>query len=80
VPYPFAIDDHQTVNARWLADAGAALLVPQHTLTAALLSNTLTQWISNPAQLRAMADAALRKAVPDAGNKVSEICMEVCHG
>jgi UDP-N-acetylglucosamine--N-acetylmuramyl-(pentapeptide) pyrophosphoryl-undecaprenol N-acetylglucosamine transferase len=80
VPYPFAIDDHQTANARWLADAGAAVLVPQHTLTAALLSNTLTQLISNPAQLRVMADAALRKAVPDAGNKVSEICMEVCHG
>jgi UDP-N-acetylglucosamine:LPS N-acetylglucosamine transferase len=45
-----------------------------------VLSNTLAQWISNPGQLRAMADAALRKAVPDAGNKVSEICMEVCHG
>lgn len=80
VPYPFAIDDHQTANAHWLADAGAAVLLAQHTLTAELLGNTLTQLISNPAQLRAMADAALRTAVPDAGNKVSDICMEVCHG
>jgi UDP-N-acetylglucosamine--N-acetylmuramyl-(pentapeptide) pyrophosphoryl-undecaprenol N-acetylglucosamine transferase len=79
VPYPYAIDDHQTANARWLADAGAAVLLPQHKLTVDLLKETLNGLISSPAQLRAMATAARSNAVPDAGEKVGAICMEECH-
>ncbi|TFH71564.1 undecaprenyldiphospho-muramoylpentapeptide beta-N-acetylglucosaminyltransferase [Gammaproteobacteria bacterium LSUCC0112] len=79
VPYPYAIDDHQTANARWLADAGAAALLPQNKLTVDLLKETLNGLINSPAQLRAMATAAGFNAVPDAGEKVSAICLETCH-
>ena len=41
VPFPFAVDDHQTTNARYLADAGAALLVQQRDLTAEKLADML---------------------------------------
>ena len=37
VPFPHAVDDHQTANARFLTDAGAAQLLPQHELTRAVL-------------------------------------------
>jgi UDP-N-acetylglucosamine--N-acetylmuramyl-(pentapeptide) pyrophosphoryl-undecaprenol N-acetylglucosamine transferase len=80
VPYPFAIDDHQTANARWLADAGAAELLPQDTLSVEVLGNRIAALIQGPEILRAMANAARAKAVPDAGQKVSAICMEVCDG
>lgn len=80
VPYPFAIDDHQTANARWLADAGAALLLPQQSLTVELINKSLADLIKSPAILQSMSDAARAKAVPDAGQKVSSICMEVCRG
>lgn len=79
VPYPYAIDDHQTANARWLAESGAAVLLPQNTLTVELLKETLNGLINSPAQLRAMAAAAQSKAVPDAGEKVSAICLEMCN-
>jgi UDP-N-acetylglucosamine--N-acetylmuramyl-(pentapeptide) pyrophosphoryl-undecaprenol N-acetylglucosamine transferase len=80
VPFPFAIDDHQTVNARWLADSGAAVLLPQNTLTVEVIANKLDALIKSPETLRAMADAARAKAVPDAGQNISAICMEVCDG
>lgn len=41
VPFPFAVDDHQTTNARFLADAGAAWLVPQNELTPQMLADRL---------------------------------------
>ena len=46
VPYPFAVDDHQTHNAAWLVDAGAAILVPQNELTPALLAKLLTDFFA----------------------------------
>lgn len=78
VPFPFAIDDHQTANARWLAEAGAAELLPQDTLTVEKIAERLAALIKSPETLRAMADAARAKALPDAGQKISAICMEVC--
>lgn len=79
VPYPHAIDDHQTANARWLSEAGAALVVPQTALDADKLATQLAQWIEQPEMLRQMAQAARSQAVPDAGDKVSAICVEICH-
>lgn len=79
VPYPHAIDDHQTANARWLADAGAAVLVPQPDLTVIRVTEILESFMRSPPRLQEMAQAARAKAVPDAGEKVSAICMEMCH-
>lgn len=79
VPYPHAIDDHQTANACWLADAGAAVLVPQPQMDAARLTDILDSFMRSPQRLQTMAQAARAKAVPDAGEKVSAICMEMCN-
>jgi UDP-N-acetylglucosamine--N-acetylmuramyl-(pentapeptide) pyrophosphoryl-undecaprenol N-acetylglucosamine transferase len=77
VPYPFAVDDHQTRNARFLAEAGAGVLLPQTELTAERLGRVLTELIGDPAGLRRMAEAARRLARPDAARRVADACEEV---
>jgi len=75
VPYPYAVDDHQSANARVLSNAGAAQLVQQRDLSARLLAD----WLSaqNRDGLRAMAERARGCAVPDATDRVADICEEV---
>jgi UDP-N-acetylglucosamine--N-acetylmuramyl-(pentapeptide) pyrophosphoryl-undecaprenol N-acetylglucosamine transferase len=58
VPYPHATDDHQTANARQLAEAGAAWLVPQPDFTARALADRLSALLNDPATLRAAAESA----------------------
>ena len=77
VPYPHAVDDHQTGNARFLADAGAAKLVPQHDLTAAGLAEHLRGLLQDPAALLAMAEAARARANPDAARRIATACWEL---
>jgi UDP-N-acetylglucosamine--N-acetylmuramyl-(pentapeptide) pyrophosphoryl-undecaprenol N-acetylglucosamine transferase len=76
VPYPHAVDDHQTHNARFLVDAGAARLTPQHELTAEGLAATLRPLFENRPGLLRMAEAARKVAVPDAAQVVGRACLE----
>jgi UDP-N-acetylglucosamine--N-acetylmuramyl-(pentapeptide) pyrophosphoryl-undecaprenol N-acetylglucosamine transferase len=72
VPFPFAVDDHQTGNAEFLSEAGAAWLMQQKDLTAdklAALIGGLDRTI-----LAAMADKAHALAKPDATKQVADIC------
>jgi UDP-N-acetylglucosamine--N-acetylmuramyl-(pentapeptide) pyrophosphoryl-undecaprenol N-acetylglucosamine transferase len=80
VPYPHAVDDHQTVNARYLSEGGAAVLVPQPELTAERLAEILREFLANPGRLRDMAGNARRLAKPDATAQVGEICLELARG
>ena len=66
VPYLHAADDHQTANAKALAEAGAAILVPQPELTAERLAGELEGLMRQPAKLAAMAQRAHELARPDA--------------
>ena len=75
VPFPFAVDDHQTGNAKFLADHGAAVLLPQAELTPEKLAKLLQEMTRERAL--AMAEAAHRLAKPDAAQKVAQICAEV---
>jgi UDP-N-acetylglucosamine--N-acetylmuramyl-(pentapeptide) pyrophosphoryl-undecaprenol N-acetylglucosamine transferase len=75
VPYPHAVDDHQTANARFLADRNAAVLIPQKELTAARLAELLTT-LDRP-RLVAMAQAARAVGKPDATAAVAKICAEL---
>ncbi|HSD55177.1 MAG TPA: undecaprenyldiphospho-muramoylpentapeptide beta-N-acetylglucosaminyltransferase [Burkholderiales bacterium] len=75
VPFPFAADDHQTTNARYLADAGAALLVQQRDLTPEMLAGRLRGFSRE--QLLAMATKARALGRPDATRAVAEACMEL---
>ncbi len=81
VPYPYAVDDHQTRNARYLSEAGAARLLPQHELTPARLAGVLeTLFAAGRDGLLQMAEAARRLARPDATAVVAGTCLEVMHG
>ena len=73
VPFPHAVDDHQTANARFLARAGAAMLLPQSELTPERLAllRTLTR-----GQLLEMAEKARALARPDATTTVAQSCRD----
>ena len=75
VPYPHAVDDHQTGNARFLSENGAAVLLPQQDLTPAGLAVLLTGFSRE--KLLAMAQAAQTLAKPDATATVAQACMEL---
>ncbi len=72
VPYPYASADHQTANARWMAEAGAAVVVPDHELTAARLGVEVGGLLGDPSRLAAMASAAAGLARPDAAQAVAD--------
>jgi UDP-N-acetylglucosamine--N-acetylmuramyl-(pentapeptide) pyrophosphoryl-undecaprenol N-acetylglucosamine transferase len=75
VPFPHAVDDHQTTNAKFLSDAGAALLLPQGELTAEKLADLLRGFTRE--QLVEMAGKARALAKPDATEVVAGVCMEL---
>ena len=73
VPFPHAVDDHQTGNARFLVNVGGAFLLPQGELTPeaiALIRNY------SRGQLLEMAEKARSLAKPDATEEVANICAE----
>jgi len=72
VPYPHAVDDHQTGNAKYLADAGAAKLVPQPEFTAQQLADWLKSL--NHAACLEMANKARSLGIVDAAQKVASVC------
>jgi len=76
VPFPFATDDHQTGNARYLADAGAAILVPQDELNTVQLAGLLTDLAGQRDVLLEMACRARELAIPDAARRVARLCLE----
>jgi len=78
VPFPFAVDDHQTGNAEFLSDAGAAWLIQQKDLTAEKLA-TLIGGLDRTT-LAAMSDKALELAKPDATRQVADICEALAEG
>ncbi|MEA2150666.1 MAG: UDP-N-acetylglucosamine--N-acetylmuramyl-(pentapeptide) pyrophosphoryl-undecaprenol [Solirubrobacteraceae bacterium] len=72
VPYPHASADHQTANARWMADAGAAVVVPDDELTAARLGQEVGTLLGDPSRLAAMAAASAALARPQAAQDVAD--------
>ncbi|WP_269799664.1 undecaprenyldiphospho-muramoylpentapeptide beta-N-acetylglucosaminyltransferase [Halomonas sp. 141] len=76
VPFPFAVDDHQRVNAEVLVQAGAALCVVQAELTADYLSNLLEQLL-HPETLAEMAVKARQAASLNATERLAEGCLSL---
>jgi len=72
VPFPQAVDDHQTRNAEYLVERGAALLLKQDDALAARLGDVLAELTGDPGKRRAMADAARALARPDAAQRVAD--------
>jgi len=75
VPFPHATDDHQTGNARFLADAGAAILMPQNEMSAEKLAGLLGDFSQQRNILLEMACRAHQLAMPDAARRVAEQCL-----
>ena len=74
VPFPHAVDDHQTTNAMFLSKQGAALLVQQNELGAEGLAKTIASLTRE--QLKDMARAARSLAKPEATRRVAEVCRQ----
>jgi UDP-N-acetylglucosamine--N-acetylmuramyl-(pentapeptide) pyrophosphoryl-undecaprenol N-acetylglucosamine transferase len=71
VPYPHAAGDHQSANARWMAEAGAAVVLPDAELGAARLGSEVAALLADRGRLAAMAAAARGLARPDAAREVA---------
>jgi len=77
VPFPQAVDDHQTHNAEALVACGAARLVPEGEGFPERLAAALDALLGARAPLVAMAEAARTLAKPDAAARIAEVCLEV---
>jgi UDP-N-acetylglucosamine--N-acetylmuramyl-(pentapeptide) pyrophosphoryl-undecaprenol N-acetylglucosamine transferase len=75
VPFPYAVDDHQTSNAKFLSDKDAAVLLPQNELTPQGLAQLLMEFTRE--KLLEMAMKARELARPAATRLVAEACMEM---
>jgi UDP-N-acetylglucosamine--N-acetylmuramyl-(pentapeptide) pyrophosphoryl-undecaprenol N-acetylglucosamine transferase len=80
VPYPYAVDDHQTANASALVTAGAGVLMPQNSMQAESLCEALLPLLTDAEQRQTMALQALQLAEPKATQVVAEQCMEAVNG
>jgi UDP-N-acetylglucosamine--N-acetylmuramyl-(pentapeptide) pyrophosphoryl-undecaprenol N-acetylglucosamine transferase len=77
VPYPYAVDDHQTGNARYLSDEGAAILIPQSDMTEEKLVDHMLDLTQHRERLIDMAIKARGLAHPEATRRVADICIEL---
>lgn len=75
VPYPFAVDDHQTINAQVLQRAGAGLVCQQSDLTPALLAGLLDDFADDRDRLNLMAEAARSVAEPRTAERLAALCL-----
>lgn len=77
IPFPYAVDDHQVGNARYLSEAGAARLILERELTPVGLAQQLVHLLGDPALRRAMGEAAHRQARVDAAETIACVCLEL---
>ena len=80
VPFPYATDDHQSRNARFLADRGAAILLAEDRLDAAALAAALGALHGDRGRVESMSRAAYDAAVRDAAQRVAAQCLAGARG
>jgi UDP-N-acetylglucosamine--N-acetylmuramyl-(pentapeptide) pyrophosphoryl-undecaprenol N-acetylglucosamine transferase len=76
VPFPYAIDDHQTANAEWLVRVGGAELIQESDINEFSLGNKLAH-LAQPEKLQEMARLSSSAAIPDATDRIVRICEEL---
>ncbi len=79
VPYPYAVDDHQTANAGYLETGGAAMIMQEAQLTADRLREMINSLCRSCQSCLEMATKARALARPDATARVAELCMEAAN-
>jgi UDP-N-acetylglucosamine--N-acetylmuramyl-(pentapeptide) pyrophosphoryl-undecaprenol N-acetylglucosamine transferase len=77
VPYPHATADHQAGNARWMAQAGAAVVVPDEGLDGPRLAREVGALLGSRERLAAMSAAARRLARPDAADRIAAAALDL---
>jgi UDP-N-acetylglucosamine--N-acetylmuramyl-(pentapeptide) pyrophosphoryl-undecaprenol N-acetylglucosamine transferase len=77
VPYPHAAADHQSANARWLAEAGAAVVIADEDLSGGRLGGEVAALLTDPDRLGAMAAAARALARPQAAEEIARELLRV---
>lgn len=80
VPLKIATDDHQRLNARLLADAGAAEVILEDQLTVRRLTATVEAMLADPAALAARSAAARSVAIPDADRRLADLVEATARG
>ena len=78
VPFPFAADDHQTVNAHSLVDAGAAIVIAEKELTAQRLADEIKALEADRARLQKMSRASGLLGRPEAAREIADVCVSLC--
>lgn len=77
VPYPHAVDDHQTANAEYMVSHAAAMCIQQNDLTDTRLASIIEQFAASPEKRLSMAEAAYRLRLTRVTEKIFKICEEV---
>ena len=77
VPFPFAADNHQVMNAKSLVDAGAAVMIEEKELTGALLASEIRGLLTQPERRDRMARAAGMLGSPQAASEIADVCTEL---
>jgi UDP-N-acetylglucosamine--N-acetylmuramyl-(pentapeptide) pyrophosphoryl-undecaprenol N-acetylglucosamine transferase len=77
VPFPYAVDDHQTHNAQSAVAANAAVLLPESEASIERINSALTELLANKSRLLDMAWAARALAKPEAAEQIAAICLQV---
>jgi UDP-N-acetylglucosamine--N-acetylmuramyl-(pentapeptide) pyrophosphoryl-undecaprenol N-acetylglucosamine transferase len=80
IPYPYASADHQAANARYMEQAGAAVVIQDSELSGARLAAEVGRLLSDPSRLAAMARAAQALARPDAARDIAHELLAAAQG
>jgi UDP-N-acetylglucosamine--N-acetylmuramyl-(pentapeptide) pyrophosphoryl-undecaprenol N-acetylglucosamine transferase len=79
VPFPHAVDDHQTANGRFMVEAGAALMIEDAALNPQSLSKVLVSWLEDRAGLLETGRRVRALARPEAATNVAGYCLDLLH-
>ncbi len=80
IPYPYAIDDHQSKNAQYLVEKNAALAIAEKDLTIEKLQEVFTTLLNDKQTLVTFANNARDASINDAADKVADKCLEIING
>ena len=79
IPYPFAAEDHQTLNAQIFARAGAAVLLAQGAIVGDALAKQLVRFLDEPAYFSEMSAKCAALAPKDAAERVADVVLKACN-
>ena len=75
IPYPYAVDDHQTQNAQYLVNTGAAIVKQQDELNKDWLVEVINDFTNNRSKLLEMSKAARELAIPNSAKTIADACL-----